>query len=263
MSAMIATNSGGGDVVVENNEYMFIEALEDGFTFVFESNGINLNYSLDKITWSSLSSGSNSPSINNGEKIYLKAATESINGNLGNFSFSKRGNVGGNILSLLFDDDFLGRTDITGYDYVFSFLFGYCTNLVKVYSNFLTPTTLSEGCYDSMFYGCSSLEYAPDLPATVLTSGCYCYMFSDCHLLQNAPVLPSLTLVSYCYAGMFYGCSSLNYIKALFLTTPNSEYTDYWVYGVSNQGTFIKNNAATWNVSGDAGVPNGWTIETV
>jgi hypothetical protein len=36
-----------------------------------------------------------------------------------------------------------------------------------------------------------------------------------------------------------------------------------WVSGVSSTGTFVKNVAATWNVTGKNGIPSGWTIENV
>jgi hypothetical protein len=61
---------------------------------------------------------------------------------------------------------------------------------------------------------------------------------------------------------MFLGCTRLNYIKAMFTTTPSATYTSNWVLNVSSTGTFVKNSAATWNVSGVNGVPSGWTIET-
>jgi len=61
---------------------------------------------------------------------------------------------------------------------------------------------------------------------------------------------------------MFYGCTNLNYIKAMFTTTPSIAYTNGWVNGVSTTGTFVKNSAATWNVTGVNGIPTGWTIET-
>jgi len=60
---------------------------------------------------------------------------------------------------------------------------------------------------------------------------------------------------------MFNGCSSLNYIKALFTTTPSSSYTGNWVSGVAPTGTFVKSAAATWNVTGNNGVPTGWTVK--
>ena len=56
-----------------------------------------------------------------------------------------------------------------------------------------------------------------------------------------------------------------NYIKALFLTTPTSSYDDLtqnWVHGVASAVTFVKNSAATWNVTGVNGIPTGWTVET-
>ena len=125
----------------------------------------------------------------------------------------------------------------------------------------LPVTTLANHCYGYMFSGCSSLTQSPELPATTLTEGCYSYMFSDCSKLTQAPELPATTLVSNCYFNMFSGCSKLNYIKALFTTTPSNTYTDNWVSGVSSTGTFVKSSAATWNVTGDHGIPNGWTVQ--
>ena len=48
----------------------------------------------------------------------------------------------------------------------------------------------------------------------------------------------------------------------MFTTTPGSSYTSYWVDGVSATGTFVKNSAAQWNVTGNSGVPSGWTVQT-
>jgi hypothetical protein len=59
---------------------------------------------------------------------------------------------------------------------------------------------------------------------------------------------------------MFNGCSKLNYIKAMFTTIPSG--TNNWVSGVAATGTFVKNSEATWDVTGNDGVPSGWTIET-
>jgi len=69
-------------------------------------------------------------------------------------------------------------------------------------------------------------------------------------------------LANSCHQFMFYGCTSLNYIKALFTTTPSSTYTYNWVRGVAPTGTFVKSSAATWNVTGNNGVPTGWTVIT-
>lgn len=48
----------------------------------------------------------------------------------------------------------------------------------------------------------------------------------------------------------------------MFTTTPSTTYTSNWVQGVAASGTFIKNSSATWNVTGDNGIPTGWTVQT-
>ena len=79
------------------------------------------------------------------------------------------------------------------------------------------------------------------------------------------PEFPDYSLTPFgdipdCYSYMFSGCSKLNYVKALFTTTPSSNYTSSWLRGVASSGTFVKNAAATWNVVGVNGVPEGWTV---
>ena len=113
-----------------------------------------------------------------------------------------------------------------------------------------------------MFVNCTSLTTAPELPATTLAPSCYAIMFTGCTNLTIAPELPATTLADNCYGGMFTGCAKLNYIKAMFLTTPSGSYTNGWVSGVAASGTFVKNSAAQWNVSGDNGIPTGWTVQT-
>ena len=141
----------------------------------------------------------------------------------------------------------------------YSSMFSGCTSLTATPE--LPATTLADGCYYFMFSGCTSLTAAPELPATTLAASCYSYMFEVCTSITAAPELPATTLVDYCYDGMFKGCSSLNYIKAFFTTTPSSSYTNNWVSGVASTGTFVKSAAATWKVTGNNGVPTGWTVK--
>ena len=86
-------------------------------------------------------------------------------------------------------------------------------------------------------------------------------MFYSCSKLKKAPKLPATELFSYCYASMFQNCSNLNYIKALF-TTYKEWATNRWVDSVASSGTFVKNAAAQWDVTGTSGVPEGWTVVT-
>ena len=125
----------------------------------------------------------------------------------------------------------------------------------------LPATTLTNSCYGSMFDGCTSLTTAPELPATTLTNYCYTYMFRNCSSLATAPELPATTLAgNNCYNYMFQGCSKLNYVKAAFTSIPTGQCVS-WLSGVSSTGTFVKNAAATWNVTGGNGIPSGWTVE--
>ena len=140
-------------------------------------------------------------------------------------------------------------------------MFQNCTSLTTAPA--LPATTLAKYCYTYMFNGCTSLTTAPELPATTLAQSCYGYMFQNCTLLTSAPELPASTLADYCYSNMFSGCTSLNYIKALFTTLSPSNSTGNWVRGVAPTGTFVKADAATWNVTGINGVPTGWTVVTL
>lgn len=141
-------------------------------------------------------------------------------------------------------------------------MFSNCGGLIEA-MDVIPATTLGNNCCEMMFYKCTSLIKAPQLPATTLISYCYNSMFGGCTSLEIAPELPAITLASECYAYMFSGCSKLNYVKALFTTTPANSYTRGWLDRVASSGTFVKNAAATWNVVGVNGVPEGWTVQTI
>ena len=72
---------------------------------------------------------------------------------------------------------------------------------------------MKEGCYRSMFKGCTSLSEAPSLPATKLAKQCYFSMFEGCTSLKEAPSLPAMQLVEHCYISIFRGCESLSEVQ--------------------------------------------------
>ena len=117
--------------------------------------------------------------------------------------------VEGNVMSLLYGDNFKGQTSLVGKDFVFRALFTGNTKVISAENLSLPATTLAQYCYTAMFYGCTSLETAPELPATTLAKCCYQNMFWDCTSLATAPELPATTLADSCYELMFYGCTSL------------------------------------------------------
>jgi hypothetical protein len=122
---------------------------------------------------------------------------------------------------------------------------------------------LAEGCYGSMFSGCTSLTDAPKLPALVMKKECYDNMFYHCTSLTIAPDLPATELAEYCYSYMFNGCTSLKYIKMLgcpSFSNIGGGPTNWWVANVPAGGTFVKNPDATLSF-GEHGIPVGWTVE--
>lgn len=241
------------------NNYLTIEALEDNFTVIFSN---DIEYGIDGEGWIKLKSGYTTQPINAGQTLSFRGElTPTLSIGIGTFTISKKCNLKGNCMSMLFGDNASDNYSLSGKDYVFCFLFYTCRNIVTVSENFLPATTLANRCYYSMFEGCTSLTTAPALPATTLAAYCYGYMFEGCTSLTTAPELPATKLVNGCYNMMFCNCSKLNYIKALFTTTPASTNTKNWVYGVSPTGTFIKNPEATWDVVGVDGVPEGWTVK--
>ena len=123
-------------------------------------------------------------------------------------NFSKTFGAKGNAMSMLFGDNFIGQTDLTGYNYALANLFA-GSPIVDADKLLLPATTLSTYCYKAMFNGCSSLVKAPELPATSLTPNCYYMMFNACTSLTKAPKLAATTLGIQCYYQMFGYCSSL------------------------------------------------------
>ena len=124
-------------------------------------------------------------------------------------------NIYGNIMSLVYGDNFIGKTGIA--ERAFAGLF-YGFGIRSAEHLVLPSTTLAEYCYQEMFSGCYRLTTAPELPATTLADYCYEEMFEAC-AIQTAPSLPATTLADYCYRGMFFNCGSLVNAPSLTATT--------------------------------------------
>lgn len=296
-------------------EYLTTVALEDGtISFnIWQSMGTDMitsiSYSTDNgETWTTTANQDNKEQhltidvdVNTGDKVLWKGIatqtgfydSDDLDDCVGSFFSSDcEFDAKGNVMSLLYGDNFRGQTTIEE-DYAFCHLFSdygeeKTCSIVSAKDLVLPATTLANSCYYYMFYNCTtfttapvlpattlaewcyygmfdyciSLTTAPALPATTLEEGCYYSMFQGCTSLTTAPELPATTLVSSCYSHMFTSCTSLNYIKAMFTTTPSSTYTQNWVQNVAASGTFVKNTSANWDVSGNYGVPSGWTVQT-
>lgn len=213
-------------------DYLTFVALEDG---KFQLSTNNVYYSLDNgNTWVTLSADTASPTVSAGNKIMWKGKLTPVSSDgIGTFSSTGRFEACGNIMSLLFKDSFIGKTDLTGKGYAFY----------------------------KLFYNNTKLENVENLclPAMTLSQNCYGYMCHGCNLITTAPLLPAETLVSNCYYRMFYNCSKLNYIKVKCTTKPSTTYSNAWLYRVAASGTFVK--TGSWSVSYSTScVPTNWTV---
>ena len=222
---------------------------QDYFTMVVTSGGDitwsgstasnTLSYSKDNgDNWSAVTSA-DTISVSEGDKVLWKGTpTPKSRKGIGKFfsgATNARYSVEGNVMSLLYGDDFKGQTSLSGKNYAFYGLFSGCTTVTSA-------ENLS-------------------LPATTLANDCYYFMFKGCTSLTTAPVLPATTLANYCYNGMFQGCTNLTTIKCLATDISASSCTSGWVNGVAASGTFTKAASMTSWTEGANGIPSGWTVQ--
>lgn len=99
-----------------------------------------------------------------------------------------------------------------------------------------------------------------DLEQTTLANYCYMNMFYGCTGLTSAPELPATTLSASCYRSMFQGCGNISLIKVHF--TAWGTQTTNWVTSVSSAGTFYKPSALSEKF-GVSNIPNGWTVVNI
>lgn len=137
--------------------------------------------------------------------------------------------VEGNIMSLIYGDNFTGQT--TPPSSAFASFFQTSNKLTDA-SNLILPAKVSFYCYDSMFNGCVNLKKAPELPATTLKPSCYTNMFRQCAILNSVT----------CHATDISASSCLT----------------NWLLGVAASGTFKCVNGVNYP-SGNSGIPTGWT----
>lgn len=286
--SQVITVSGGGitrqvTVIQEAKEpysqrYLTFVANVSG-TFKLSQNAVD--YSLDEgSTWTTLAANTDSPTVSAGSKIMWRGSlTPVTNYGIGTFSSSGSFDVEGNVMSLLFGDNFSNQLSLNGKNYAFKSLFSkcnvvnaenlvlpattlsrfcymamfsYCTNLEKT-PKVLPATTCASDCYRNMFGHCSKIISSPTINATTLAEYCYAYMFSDCSALGIAPDLPSTTLATGCYANMFQYCISLYFSPILPATTLVNGCYEQMFYNCSHLHTVgalfttTPNNTYTYN----------------
>lgn len=261
-------------------DYLTFQILENGvIPWKANTTTKTIEYSLNAGPWTSITSTAGGVMINvsQGDTIrfrgnnatYCNANKEQYSG----FGLGQSGangdyvsnaasfNAEGNVMSLIYGDNFINQTSFPSGTYNLCSLFKKA-KVISAENLILPATTLTQYCYRAMFSWATYLTKAPELPATTLALGCYWYMFESCAITE-APELLAETLVQECYGSMFTACSSLNFIKCMAnagFNTKNCKQN--WVSGVASSGTFVKDSGVavnTWS-RGTSGIPTNWLV---
>ena len=230
-------------------------------TAVGSAPAVTLVKSFDGVNWEDYTVGEVIDLPSTGDFVYL-AAGEGGNETFGSSSSAYHQFVINGLVAASGDITSLRRLDLdqtTLANYCYYSMFYGCTGLTSAPE--LPATTLASNCYRQMFYGCTGLTSAPELHATTLASGCYDSMFGRCTRLTSTPELPATTLASGCYNYMFESCTNLSLIKVSFTAWGGSQTTS-WVSGVSRTGTFYKPTALPEEY-GASKIPTGWTVVNI
>lgn len=248
-----------------SREYVTFNVLEGG-TIAWKSVGSGysrtIEYSLNNGTWTSITSSSTPTTISvaSGDVVKFRGTNTTYAGSNTNYSGFDGGtatfNIEGNIMSLIYGDNFINNNTLSG-TYNFCSLFKN-SNVISAENLILPATTLTPHCYRALFAQCSSLVTPPALPATTLATSCYRYMFQDA-IITTAPDLLAKTLVTGCYEGMFHRCTYLTYIKCMATNVSSVTATTDWVQYVSTVGRFVKDINTEWTV-GQSGIPTRWVV---
>ena len=144
-----------------------------------------------------------------------------------------------------------------------------CTGDIRTLLNWKYYDTVDtqNARFGYLFYDCSVLTSAPDLPATTLATNCYDCMFWECTSLESAPVLPATTLAENCYKSMFLGCTKLSAVTMLAPSDQISKATDCCYDWLNNAGTDKTVSSRTLKVmdadaytalEGNGDLPDNW-----
>ena len=166
-----------------------------------------LEYSTNKDTWQTWNGAAIS-----GSKIYLRGTGNTKIGGNSSYRFRLTGEkvgVTGNIENLLDYQTVVNGNHPTAVDGCFNSLFYGETSIVDASGLLLTLPTVPENGYRNMFTNCTALKSAPRIDAIEVNDyGCLA-MFYACSSLIDAPSLPATSVGVQAYYAMFKGCTSL------------------------------------------------------
>ena len=216
------------------NDYFTIVPHSAGTLTCTQKGNGTLNYKVgDNGSWTAMSSGS-AISFSANDEIRFKgnlSNSTSPSGTgaiaigsdygIGRFSSTFDFTAKGNIMSLLFGDNYDTNFSLSGYPAVFNSLFAE-GNIVHASQLLLPATTLSVHCYTNMFNVCTKLEDAPlELPAITLPTRAYCNMFRACYLIPTMPDIKATTIDGASAMGFMFAYAGIRRFECN-ITTLNS-----------------------------------------
>lgn len=226
--------------------YLTFETLEDCvFSFTYNT----LYYSMDGgANWLELPPNTSTNLIKKGRKIIWKCDYESLTTTrtetvedvettyygIGTFSSTGKFIVYGNIMSLLYADNFENQKTIPN-EHQFRSLFEECQNIVFARDLILPATSLKQYTYYRCFFNCVSLVLGPRiLPATTVAGYSYAGMFQQCASLKECPEILATSPGSYGMFCMFRDCISLREACEIHLTVVHTWCLAHMFYGCSS-----------------------------
>lgn len=219
--------------------YFTIQAKEDGTTTIsckYAGNGIQyrMNGTGDWLPYTSAGTG-----IELSKKGFVQFRGKLTtfkgekNGSSPVFSSDKACFVYGDIMSLICNDNYEPKTTLNQYAFQYAFKNVTWIDIPAGRPLKLSASTLNQGCYQEMFYGCTSLIHAPELQTTLtadIPSSAFNAMFQGCTSLASAPDLPTrlsggadVVVGSSGYYQMFKGCTSLITVPATIVGTSGKQ----------------------------------------
>ena len=240
-------------------DYLTIEPLETGFLLIGDTApeyvGNQIQISRDNgTTWETISTTSVSPgniiNVTEGQDILLKGynqtnwtSPETKEGmkfqfesgyyENGVYKACARFNLKGNMMSLVYGDDFRDKFTLESGG-TFFFMFQWCNSLISAEKVVLPATIISEQCYQGLFGACHNLEKAPlVLPAENLPDRCYKGMF-EATAIEYAPAIMGRYFGNGSCWNMFARCASLVEAPEIYAETIGESSCYYMFAGCTN-----------------------------
>ena len=226
------------------SQYLTMEMLESGVISlsIIKVAGGSLGYSInngewvDK-NWTTTSASPDiitTPSLSVGDKVRWRYSNPNGTFSSGYYSkstFSSTGkcNVYGNILSLIYGDNFADKHSVTDSAHVLRDIF---RDIQSVSAEFMI------------------------IPVDIIHTYCCVLIFSGNTTIEKGPVFISSEIKSNGLQQAFDGCTSLQSVTILADTVNTSQ--SNWARNVPSGGVLTKKTGTTWNL-----LPTGWTVKYI